>query len=113
MGRVFGLMLLLVPLAVGAYLLVAQLGGNGPTAKVVTHAETSAQAAVAGTNLRTADTALQVWFAENSTYAGATLPESGVVLVRADAASYCLQTTAVPVEHEVGPGGQPQPGPCM
>ncbi len=113
MGRVFGLMLLLVPLAVGAYLLVAQLGSNGPTAPLVTHAETSAQSAVAGTNLQAADSVLQVWFAENSTYAGATLPESGVVLVRADATSYCLQTTAVPVEHEVGPGGQPQPGPCM
>ena len=29
--------------------------------------------------------------------------------VRADATGYCLQSGA---EHEDGPGGQPQPGPC-
>jgi hypothetical protein len=110
----FGLLLLLVPLAVGAYLLVAQLGSNGPTAPAITHAETQGQSAVAGTNLRGADEVLQGWFAEKSTYAGATLPPgSGVVLVRADATSYCLQTATAPVEHEVGPGGQAAAGPCM
>jgi hypothetical protein len=36
-----------------------------------------------------------------------------VTLVRADATSYCLQTVAgAAVEHELGPGGQPQPGAC-
>ena len=106
-------MLLLVPLAVGAYLLVVQMG-NGPSSPAYTRAETNALSAVAATNFQGADTSLQAWFAEHTTYAGAAAPaESGVTLVRADATSYCLQTTATPVEHEVGPGGQPQAGPCM
>jgi hypothetical protein len=112
-GRAFGLALLLVPLAVGAYLLIAQMGGNGSTASLP-NAETRAQSAVAASNFQTAGTALQAWFVEHTSYTGATLPpETNVVLVRADATTYCLQTVAAPVEHEVGPGGQPQAGPCM
>jgi hypothetical protein len=54
--------------------------------------------------------ALQAYFDQYQTYVGATLPPgSGVVLVSADASSYCLQDGN---EHEVGPGGTPQPGPC-
>ena len=58
---------------------------------------------------------MQAWFAENQTYAGATLaPGAAVVLVRADATSYCLQSnTGTIVEHENGPGGTAQPGPCV
>jgi hypothetical protein len=34
-------------------------------------------------------------------------------LVRADAASYCVQTQRGPlVLHEIGPGGSPTIGPC-
>ena len=59
---------------------------------------------------------MQVAYAANGTYAGAQLPPgSGVVLVRADAASYCLQTTgaASTMMHETGPNGTAaQPGPC-
>jgi hypothetical protein len=53
---------------------------------------------------------MQASYAANGTYAGATLPAgSGVFLVRADAYSYCLQAGN---EHENGPNGQPQSGPC-
>jgi hypothetical protein len=57
---------------------------------------------------------MQAWFTENGTYAGATLPPgTGVTLVRADAGSYCLQADVGGAqEHEVGPQGQPQAGPC-
>ena len=54
--------------------------------------------------------ALQAFYDENQTYVGATLPAgSGVTLVRAGSTSYCLQSGT---EHEDGPGGAPQPGPC-
>jgi hypothetical protein len=113
MGRAFGLLALLVPVAVGGYLLVTQLRSNGPTSPMVTHSEILGQSNVAATNMEAADTVLQGWFAQNNTYAGATLPlGSGVVLVRADATSYCLQTSTSPAYHEDGPGGQAQPGPC-
>src|SRR5262245_16886990 len=45
-------------------------------------------------------------------YAGARLAP-GMVLVRADAASYCVQTQGPTlVEHEACPGGSPTLGPC-
>jgi hypothetical protein len=105
---------MLVSLAVGGYLFVAQTKSTGPTAPAVTQAETQAIVAVASTNFQGAQVELQTWFADHATYAGATLsPSDGVTLVRGDASSYCVQTTAgTAVEHENGPGGQPQPGPC-
>jgi hypothetical protein len=114
MSRLLGLPLLLVSLAVGGYLFVQQTRSEGPTASAVTQAEAQAESAVAGINFQGAAVSLQAWYAENATYAGATLPpSSGVVLVRADASAYCLQTVAgSAVQHELGPGGQPQPGPC-
>jgi hypothetical protein len=114
MGRAFGLIALLVPLAVGAWLLATQLQSNGPTSPAVTHSETLGQANVAATNLQSAATAMQAWFIQNSTYAGATLPPgTGAVLVRADQTSYCIQTATAPAYHEDGPAGQAQPGPCV
>jgi hypothetical protein len=114
MSRVLGLPLLLVSLAVGAYLFVAQTRSEGPTASAITQAEAQAESAVAGANFSGAAVLLQAWYAENATYAGATLPPgSGVVLVRADTSAYCLQTVAGSgVQHELGPSGQPLPGPC-
>ena len=114
MSRLLGLPILLVSLAVGGYLFVSQTRSEGPTASAITQAEAQAQSAVAGANFSGAAVLLQAWYAENATYAGATLPPgSGVVLVRADASAYCLQTVAgSAVQHELGPGGQPQPGPC-
>jgi len=67
---------------------------------------------VAATNFQGGDTAMQAFFAQSGTYVSATLPPgTGVVLVRADATSYCLQTPAGD-QHENGPGGSAQPGAC-
>jgi hypothetical protein len=106
--------LLLVSLVVGGILYATQLKSSGPTAPAVTQAETQAAAAVAGANFGAADAALQAWFADHATYAGATLdPSYQVAVVRADATSYCIQTAAGrAVEHEVGPGGSALAGPC-
>src|SRR5919204_6515873 len=112
MGRTLGIPLLLVSLAIGGFLYVSQLKSSGPTSAAVTKAETQAEVSVAGTNFQAADASMQTWFADHQSYAGATLdPSYQVAVVRADATSYCLQTAAgSAVEHEVGPGGQPQPG---
>jgi len=114
MTRLFGMVSLLAALAVGFYLFAAQTRDAGPTSPSVTSAEARAETTAAATNFQGVVASLQAWFAENGTYAGATLPPgSGVVLARADSSGYCLQTTAgAVVEHEVGPGGQPQAGPC-
>lgn len=114
MTRLFGLVAVLAALAVGAYLYAVQTRDAGPTSRSATSAEAQAVTTAAATNFEGVTAALQAWFAENGTYAGAALPPgSAVVLARADTSGYCLQTTAgAAVEHEVGPGGQPQPGPC-
>jgi hypothetical protein len=115
MGRTLGLPLLLVTLLIGGYLFSQQAKTSGPTAAAVTQAETQSQDFAAGTNFQAVIPAMQAAYAANGTYAGAELPVgSGVVLVRADAVSYCLQTTGDPasVMHETGPNGTAQPGPC-
>ena len=115
MARALGLPLLLVVLLIGGYLVMHQLGSSAPGAPAATQAETQAAAATAGTNFQGMAPVLAGWYAANATYAGAVLPPgSGVELVRADATSYCLQTTAAATAtmHEIGPSGSPQPGSC-
>jgi hypothetical protein len=114
MTRTFGLVAILAALAVGAYLFAVQSKKEGPTASSLTQVESQAVSAAAGTSFQGAAQALQAWYAANGTYAGATLPPgSGVVLARADQSGYCLQAAvAGTVEHELGPGGSPQPGAC-
>jgi hypothetical protein len=114
MTRLVGLVSMLAALAVGFYLFAAQTRDAGPTSPSGTSAEARAETTAAATNFQGVVASLQAWFAENGTYAGAAPPPgSGVVLARADSSGYCLQTTAGSVvEHEVGPGGQPQAGPC-
>lgn len=110
MSRAFGLPALLVVLCIGGYLAAKNMQSNGPTSPSVQQAITQANVNVAATNFQGAGTAMQAFYAQNGTYAGATLPPgSGVVLVRSDASSYCLQAGT---EYENGPGGQPQPGAC-
>ena len=110
MTRLVGLPMLLIALAVGGYLYATNAKSNGPTSPPVQQAITQAQVNVAATNFQGADTAMQAFYAQSGTYAGAVLPPgTGVVLVRSDASSYCLQAGT---EHETGPGGQAQPGPC-
>jgi hypothetical protein len=110
MTRALVMPLLLIGLAVGGFLFVRDAQTSGPTSSVAQQAETAAQVDVASTNFDGVLPVLQAWYAENATYAGAALPPgSGVVLVRADATSYCLQSGT---EHLDGPGGVAQPGPC-
>jgi hypothetical protein len=106
----FGLPALLIALAIGGYLYAKDMKSNGPTSPTVTQAIAQAQSSVAAANFAGAATAMQAFFVQNGTYAGAILPPgTGVALVRSDATSYCLQAGS---EHEAGPGGQPQPGSC-
>ena len=114
MGRSFGLPLLIVSLAVGGFLFVRQAQTAGPSSTVAARAETRAAAAGAATDFAAAQPVLQAWFADNGTYAGASLPPVyGVVVARADASSFCLQAgSGATATHELGPGGQPQSGTC-
>lgn len=110
MGRSLALPLLLIAVAVGGFLFVRDTRTSGPTSSVAQQAETQAGLDAASANFDGVLPVLQAWFAENATYAGAALPPgSGVVLVRADGTSYCLQSGT---EHLAGPGGTAQPGPC-
>jgi hypothetical protein len=110
MSRVFGIVAVLVVALVGVYLYAQDAKTNGPTSTSGQQAISQAQSMVAATNFGQAAAAMQASYTQNGTYAGATLPiGTGVVLGRADAYSYCLQAGN---EHEDGPGGQPQPGPC-
>jgi hypothetical protein len=112
--RVLGIPVVLVALFVGVYYFAKQVRHHEPTTNLIVHDEQQAQGATAGTNFQTAATALQAWFAADGTYAGASLPPaSGVALVRADTAGYCLQAGAgTAAEHENGPNGTPLAGPC-
>jgi hypothetical protein len=114
MGRLLGLPLLVVSLAGGAYFFTAQSRSGAPGVPSPTQAIAQAESAVAAANLLAAVRSVEVWNAENGTYAGATLePGSGAVLVRADASGYCVQTAAGSTfQHVTGPNGVPQPGPC-
>ena len=102
--------MLILSLAIGGFLFVKQSQTAGPTSSVATQAETQAAAAAAATDFAAAQPVLQAWYSDNGTYAGVSLPPVyGITVVRADATSYCLQSGT---EHEAGPTGQPQPGPC-
>ena len=110
MLRVFGIPAFLVAVVAGLYLSAKSMQSNGPASASGQQAITQAQSATAGVNFDQAVPALQAFYDQNGTYAGATLPPgTGVILARADAASFCLQSGN---EHEDGPGGAPQPGPC-
>jgi len=109
-ARILALPSLLVVVLVGGYLYTHDMRSNGPTSVSGQQEIAQAQSAVAATNFSQAATAMQAFYVQKVTYVGATLPPgTGVVLVRADATSYCLQAGD---EHEDGPGGQPEPGAC-
>jgi hypothetical protein len=110
MLRVLSIPAILVALFLGAYLSTQQMKSNGPTSSSGQQQIAQAQSAGAGVDFNQVVPGLQAYFDEHQTYAGATLPPgSGVTLVRADTTSYCLQSGN---EHEIGPGGTPQPGTC-
>ncbi len=114
MARGLGIVSLLAALAVGGYLFSAQWRSSGPTSPAASTAVEAAEQVAAGVNLQQAATAMEQFRAANGTYAGADLGGSGgVVLLRADASSYCLQAASgAAVLHLAGPGGAPAAGPC-
>ena len=114
MGRALGLISIVVSLALVAIMWGLTMQHSGPTSSTAKQAESDAGAAVSAINFTSAATQLEAYHAENATYAGATLPASfGVTLVRADAASYCLQTgVGGSAQHFAGPGGAAAAGPC-
>lgn len=114
MGRLFGLVSIVVSLALVGILWASSMQHSGPTSATAKRAEGDATAAVSAINFTAAATQLEAYHAENATYAGATLPPSfGVTLMRADAASYCLQSgTGSAAQHFAGPGGAAAAGPC-
>lgn len=112
MARTFALLSLVLGLAVGGYLLSAQLRATGPTSKTGSSAIAEAGSEVATLNLQQAALALEQFRAANGTYLGADLAGFGVQPVRADAVSYCVQTLRAPVSHLAGPGGTAAAGAC-
>jgi hypothetical protein len=109
-----GLVSLVGALALVGGLLFMNAKQSGPTAAQSQHVEQQAQGVAAAASFGQAAIELEALHAQAGTYVGAQLPASfAVTLVRADAASYCLQAGAgTAVQHLVGPGGQPAPGPC-
>jgi hypothetical protein len=114
MSRGVGLVVVVCSLAIVAALMALSAQQNGPTSTSAKKAETQATAAVGSLNFAGAATELEAYHAEHATYAGAALPPAfGVTLMRADAASYCLQAgVGGSVQHFTGPGGPPAAGPC-
>jgi hypothetical protein len=110
MVRYLGIPALLAVVFLGLYLTSQDAKQNGPTSAAGQQAITEAQSSTAGLDFSQAVPGLQAYFDENHTYVGATVPAgSQLVLAVANTTSYCLQAGN---EHEVGPGGTPQPGPC-
>jgi hypothetical protein len=112
MTRGLGLVLLVLSLALGAYLFAQEAKTEGPTSPAARQAETQASVEASAETFNAALPELQAWFSDHGTYAGASLtPDYGVVLAQADATSFCLQTSDGSA-HEVGPGGSPSAGAC-
>jgi Tfp pilus assembly protein PilE len=114
MSRGFGVVAMICSLAIVAILMALNMSHNGPTSGEAKKAEAQATAAVGSLNFTGAATELEAYKAEHASYAGAVLPPAfGVTVARADAASYCLQAgVGGTIQHYLGPGGTPAPGPC-
>ncbi|HKG09925.1 MAG TPA: hypothetical protein VKB07_05085 [Gaiellaceae bacterium] len=112
MTRFFGVVSLLAALAVGGYLVSAQLGSTGPTSKTGSSAIAEAGSEVLTLNLQQAALALEQFHLGSGSYAGADVGGFGVALRRADATSYCVESMRAPAWHLTGPGGPPASGAC-
>jgi len=113
--------LLVVGLAIGIYWIGKGLHHAGNEAgNALTTPIGRAGLMVGETNLVSADRAVAAYYADNLSYAGLTTsalqseePGTTVVVVRADAGSYCLQETVeYTTSHLTGPNGLPAAGPC-
>jgi putative hemolysin len=112
--RAVTLLSLLAAVAVGGYLFVAGNNAAGPTSPRVSTAEQQGVQAAASVNLQQAAAALEANRASTGSYAGTSLSGYGdVLLVRADASSYCVQSgSGATTFHLAGPGGSPAAGGC-
>jgi hypothetical protein len=109
--RSLSLVSLLITLAVVAFLWTR----SAQETLTPSNAPSDAARVAAAFSLQQAAPALEAWRSTTGTYAGANLSAAnGVTVVRADAASYCLQAGAGPnVQHLAGPeGNAPVDGPC-
>jgi hypothetical protein len=112
--RVFGLVAMVCSLAIVGALMMLSMSHNGPTSNNTKLAKAQASAAVGSLNFTAAATELEAYKSEHATYTGAVLPPAfGATVMRADAATYCLQAgVGGTVQHFTGPGGTPATGPC-
>jgi Tfp pilus assembly protein PilE len=108
MARGVGFLSLLVALVVVGMLWSAQMGHSPDRAQAKQEIDQASQTAAA-LSFQQASTALEQFHALNGTYAGASLAGFGVTLARADASSYCIETST---SHLDGPDGSAAPGSC-
>lgn len=112
MARGISLLSLLVALVVAGFIMNAQLMHSPSRGSANQEIDRARQAAAAVT-FQQATTALEQFHALNGTYAGASLAGFDVALVRADAASYCIESgSGSTLAHLAGPGGAPESGGC-
>jgi hypothetical protein len=71
--RVLGIPAVLVVALIGIYLYAQDAKSNGPTSAAGQQAISQAQSSVAATNFARADAAMQAYYTQTGTYAGATL----------------------------------------
>ena len=112
MARGLSLISLLVALGVAGFIMNSQLQ-HSPSRSSAQHEIDRARATAAAVTFQQASVALEQSHALNGTYAGVSLGGFGVTLVRADAASYCVQSgSGANLMHLAGPGGAPTAGAC-
>jgi hypothetical protein len=111
-SRSLGFVGVLVAIACGAYLFAVQ--SRVTTGSAGIGSVQSGPAAVGPAQFQVAVARLEAHRLGSGSYSGATLRDaSGVQLVRADGASYCLQAGAgAKLRHLEGPGGAIEPGAC-
>lgn len=102
--------LAIAAVAVGGWRML--LPASGHETKAVSDAVSSVVDTVTRAQFTGAEATLDAQRSATGSYAGAPL-QPPLTLVRADAASYCVEYAQGPiVRHLDGPGGTPQPGPC-
>ena len=102
--------LAIAALAVGGWKML--LPATNDTSKEVVGAVTSVVGTITSAQFTGARATLDAQRNATGSYADAPLTPP-MTLVRADAASYCIEYAQGPVvQHLVGPGGTPQPGHC-
>jgi hypothetical protein len=114
MTRVFSLFSILAALAIGGYLFTAQAGSEAKTRRTSASEVNQAEVTGATANFAQAGVALDAQHIATGSYAGTNLGGyGGVVLVSADANTYCIQVASgTAVYHQAGPGTGPVAGPC-